>query len=400
MNNYLDEATVAVAAPASASSAATNFKDAVFLESANALKNQARDAVDLQNYGHFDNAILSASSELLALTVTVARMQKPDDIFLFKKGIKRVISDLKHKIAALDYPPSVADKTCFLFCIVIDEQILHSAWGEESSWENQTLVSELFSMRNGGEQFYTVAERALSQPALLIDLLELIYIFLKIGFRGQYRVHGSDKLEELFKRLEKNIFEHREKPELNLFKVPEESKKTFSYKVKKPQRPVKFWRQAFLCFASIALVFVGISYWYQTTLPQKAKDFIQLSDATQVYFNENNGKDIEYTYTSTVEEMANASQLHDINAKATIAEPVSITGDLNTWRLQLATLSSRKSAETFIKELALYNSSAEIVVWRTKFRVVINFSDRNSALSALDKVRKNGIPDAFIVTVK
>jgi len=399
MSNYLDEATVAVAAPASTTSASANFKDAVFLESANALKNQARDAVDLQNYGHFDNAILSASSELLALTVTVARMQKPEDIFLFKKGIKRIISDLKHKIAALDYPPSVADKTCFLFCIVIDEQILHSAWGEESSWENQTLVSELFSMRNGGEQFYTVAERALSQPALLIDLLELIYIFLKIGFRGQYRVHGSDKLEELLKRLEKNIFEHREKPELTLFTLPEAAKKTFSYKVKKPQRPVKFWQQIFLCFVSISLVFVAISYWYQTTLPQKAKDFIQLSDVTQAYFNETNGKDVEYVYTSTIEEMANAAQDYNENSTPVAAKKLNENA-MNTWRLQLATMSSRKAAKSYISELALYSKSAEIVEWRTKFRVVINFSDRNTALGALDKVRKSGIQDAFIVTIK
>ena len=400
MNNYLDEATVAVASTSS-SAATSNFKDAVFLESASALKNQAKDAVDLQNYLHFDNAILSASSELLALTVTVARMQKPDDLFLFKKGIKRIISDLKHKIAALDYPPSVADKTCFLFCIVIDEQILHSAWGEESSWENQTLVSELFGMRNGGEQFYTVAERALSQPAMLMDLLELIYIFLKIGFRGQYRVHGSDKLEELLKRLEKNIFENREKPKLSLFKASTETNQPFFHKAKKPQRPAKFWRQTLLCIISIAMVFAGVSYWYQTTLPQKARSFIQLSEFTQAYFNEVDGQDIEYTYTSSPEEMLSAAQLYGKSVnQITASKPESKVEKKNTWRLQLATLSNKESAQTFIKELTLYKGTAEIVEWRSKFRVVINFSDKNTAYGALDKVRKNGIPDAFIVTLK
>jgi len=397
MNNYLDEATIAVA-PASSAATASHFKDAVFLESASALKNQAKDAVDLQNYLHFDNAIMSASAELLALTVTVARMQKPDDLFLFKKGIKRIISDLKHKIAALDYPPSVADKTCFLFCIVIDEQILHSAWGEESSWENQTLVSELFGMRNGGEQFYTVAERALSQPAMLIDLLELIYVFLKIGFRGQYRVHGSDKLEELLKRLEKNIFENRDKPELKLFNGESDANASFFHKAKKPQRPAKFWRQGLLCATSITLVFAGISYWYQTTLPQKARSFIQLSEFTQAYFNEVDGKDIEYTYVSTDEEMLNPA---NANKSVNPVTPTAVkTKSQNTWRLQLATLSSEKSAQSFIQELAFYKGTAEIVKWRSKFRVVINFSDKNTAYGALDKIRKNGIPDAFIVTLK
>lgn len=400
MNNYLDEATVALASNSS-STAASNYKDAVFLESASALKNQAKDAVDLQNYLHFDNAILSASSELLALTVTVARMQKPDDLFLFKKGIKRIISDLKHKIAALDYPPSVADKTCFLFCIVIDEQILHSAWGEESSWENQTLVSELFGMRNGGEQFYTVAERALSQPAMLIDLLELIYVFLKIGFRGQYRVHGSDKLEELLKRLEKNIFENREKPELNLFNVTDKPNQSFFHKAKKPQKPAKFWRQILLCCSSIALVFAGVSYWYQATLPQKARNFIQLSEFTQPYFNVKDGQDVEYTYTSTDEEMQSAAQVYKGVKKVTPAKATTtIEKSKNTWRLQLATLSTEESAQSFIKELSFYQGTVEIVKWRSKFRVVINFSDKNAAYGALDKIRKNGIPDAFIVTLK
>ena len=127
----------------------------ILLEGNDVLKNQMRNSQALQGYSHSKNKLLNACAEMLSLCVVVTRIPKPDDLHQHQQVLKGAISELKHRIAALDYPPSVADKTCFLFCVVLDEFIMHCEWGEDSGWENHTLLSELFGMRNGAGQFLT-----------------------------------------------------------------------------------------------------------------------------------------------------------------------------------------------------------------------------------------------------
>lgn len=302
MNEFLDEETVTLDQPKADTKKSKSEADSL-LETANALKNHARYTTDLQKYDCFENPILSACSEVFSLAVSIGRMQCPNDLFLFRNGLKRAITDLKYKVSLLDYPASVPDKTCFLFCIMLDEKILHSQWGEESGWDNQTLVSELFGIKNGGEQFYAVAERALSQPVLLADLIELIYVLLKMGFQGQFRGSETHQIDRLVQRLETTIFSKHimvePKDGYGINMVPDIS----HLKITKPKRPVKYWQQ-FSIFGLLIIVVLGAtSYWYDTTLPQRAHEFNTLEKFTDTYYSAKNAQATEYTYTSTSEEM-------------------------------------------------------------------------------------------------
>ena len=257
MDDLLDEATIAIETDSQSRDAQSNL-DSVRLASLNAIKNHARFNMFQRKGLLFDNDILSSSSELLSLSVSIKRLECPADIYTFRTGIKSLLTDLKYKVAKLDYPPSVADKTCFLFAVMLDEQILHSDWGEESGWENQTLVSELFGIKNGGEQFYLVAERALLQPVLLRDLLELIYIMIKLGFRGRYRVEGKELLGILLQRIEEAVFaQDTQSTEENAHAIPRPHAAQIK-KVSRPQRPVRLTR-GFLLFAMLlSLTWAGI----------------------------------------------------------------------------------------------------------------------------------------------
>jgi len=302
MNEFLDEETVTLDQPQADTKKSKSEADSL-LETANTLKNHARYTTDLQKYDYFENPILSACSEVFSLAVSISRMQCPNDLFLFRNGLKRAITDLKYKVSLLDYPASVPDKTCFLFCIMLDEQILHSQWGEESGWDNQTLVSELFGIKNGGEQFYAVAERALSQPVLLADLIELIYVLLKMGFQGQFRGTETHQIDRLVQRLETTIFSKHimvePKDGYGINMVPDIS----HLKITKPKRPVKYWQQFSIFGLLIVVVLGATSYWYDTTLPQRAHEFNTLEKFTDTYYSAKNAQSTEYTYTSTSEEM-------------------------------------------------------------------------------------------------
>lgn len=162
----------------------------------------------LAHYAGSKNTLINASAELLAVCGTISRMQAGEQLNATRLEMSRAIIDLKYKIVRMDYPPSVAENLCLLFAIALDELILVSPWGPESGWENRTLVADLFGFRDGGDRFYSIADRALMQPRALREFIEIIYILLKLGFRGKYSRSNEHERDRLIDRLESalNLF--------------------------------------------------------------------------------------------------------------------------------------------------------------------------------------------------
>lgn len=156
----------------------------------------------LSHYSGSRNALINASADLLAVCGTLARMTPQDELNTTRLEMSRAIIDLKYKIVRMDYPPSVAENLCLLFAIALDEFVLVSPWGQDSGWENRTLVADLFGFRDGGDRFYNIADRALLQPRALREFIEIIYIFLKLGFRGKFNRSNEHERDRLIDRLE------------------------------------------------------------------------------------------------------------------------------------------------------------------------------------------------------
>ncbi|TDO98041.1 type IVB secretion system protein IcmH/DotU [Marinomonas balearica] len=396
MKELLDEETLAIASD-SQQIDADLAGASVRLSNVNALKNHARYSIAQQNGQLFENSLLKAGSELLSLTISVKRMQCPTDMFAFRSGIKSALTDLKYKVAKLDYPPSVADKACFLFAVMLDEQILHSSWGESSGWENQTIVSELFGIKNGGEQFYVVAERALLQPVLLVDLLELIYIMLKMGFRGRYRANGKDQLDALMKRIEESVFAQgrsfsdAERLPLLVSDIAE------SPKFIKPKKPVRLWRSFAYFAVVVCATWLGTFYWYDITSPQRAQPFIQLADYTKPYYGQVSAQDTEYVYYSTPEEMQTAQSSLGNQGNVQSDEA---TSSNTTWIVQLATFNNIGDAQRFVGQYKRELPNATIEAWKGQFRVISENNTKILAARRLNAARAAGISDAFMLNGK
>lgn len=400
MDDLLDEVTVTIAPTSDTKQAKSErYTSGIPLSHANELKNKARYLLAIQNSQAFDNRLLNVCSDLLSYAVTVRRMQCPADLFAFRAELKQTITELKYKIAKLEYPPSVADKTCFLLAAMIDEQIVHSPWGEEAGWENQMLVSELFGIKNGGEQFYVVAERALLQPVLLVDMLELIFILLKVGFKGRYRTEGQDQLSVLEQRLEEAVFS-RKRSYLFSERLPdivvEESKIKLA---KQPQKPIRVLR-FFLGFVAFsALSWGALQYWYDTQKPISAKPFIQLTSFTDDLYKVESTQDNEYVYVSTP---ADINRTQPINTAPSVSNSsTSANNDSSiAWVVQLATFNSRSQVEQFQQQYEKAIPNTVIDEWRGKYRLISVSNNRENAAQTLATANQQGIADAFIYSDK
>ncbi len=144
-----------------------------------------------------DNQLMMIASELLALCVKLPRIPEPDNLGEFRRRVYGMIHALKIKGSQIDLPVEKVDKACFLFAIVIDELVLCSNWTNADIWANDSLLSRIFKVRNGGELFFTLTDRMLRQPRNYADLLELAFFFLAIGFRGKHRGEKTDAIHRV-----------------------------------------------------------------------------------------------------------------------------------------------------------------------------------------------------------
>jgi type VI secretion system protein ImpK len=116
----------------------------------------------------------------------------------------------------------IKEKTIFIaryaLCTTIDEFVMTTPWGSGSIWGNQSLLSLFHKETRGGERFFQLLKKLSEDPAKNIDLLELLYLCLALGFQGQYRVrpNGLNELEEIRESLFHTIRNQRGEPEPEL----------------------------------------------------------------------------------------------------------------------------------------------------------------------------------------
>jgi type VI secretion system protein ImpK len=95
----------------------------------------------------------------------------------------------------------------YTLCALLDETVLGTPWGSESIWSTQSLLSTFHNETWGGEKFFLILDRMLQEPASNIDILELMYICLSLGFEGKYAVleQGRGKMVEVMDNLFRTI---------------------------------------------------------------------------------------------------------------------------------------------------------------------------------------------------
>jgi type VI secretion system protein ImpK len=94
----------------------------------------------------------------------------------------------------------------YVLCATIDEIITHTMWGKQT-WHYHKLLAAFHNEETSEDRFFVILNRLSADIAQHIDLLELIYCCLNLGFEGKYREleNGSVKLAEIIDQLYQNI---------------------------------------------------------------------------------------------------------------------------------------------------------------------------------------------------
>lgn len=146
----------------------------------------------------------------------------------------------------------------YVLCTFLDEAVLQTDWGRESSWSHQSLLAQYFNETWGGATVFKIRQFCLENIHEYIDLLEMIYICLCLGFKGQYGTepNGDTLLDRIKRETYQAIADYRG-DKLNLPLSPHGASDYQGAVTLKKERSLK-WLAA-SCVAILVIAYVSMS---------------------------------------------------------------------------------------------------------------------------------------------
>lgn len=289
----------------------------------------------IDNLAVYSCPLLDGATELFGILVTLPRQGEPRDIERFRQRLLDAIAAFRQRGLYLDYHPSIIDKSCFVLCAAFDEAILYTRWGERARWENHSLLSSVFSQRNGGEAFFSLLDKASQQPAKLVDFLELQYVLLMLGFKGRYRHEDESELHEIQSRVYTVIRHYRSESVLPVPKTPE------LIEGKRPWRMLSLPKTLALATLCLGSAYAASEYWYFNRSQPILQQFSSI-DMSGVNLKKANN---ELVYVSTESDIGLAT------AEVETSQSTQVVPVAQQWEVVLAVLTRSSDAVRLVSEL-------------------------------------------------
>lgn len=134
------------------------------------------------------NQLVIAAGPLLSLLGKLRNSPMHSDVPGLRRRMEEELRNFETQGTRAGVDRETLHAARYCLCTVIDEIVLNTPWGNESAWSTESLLILFHQEAWGGEKFFMILERMLKDPPRHLDMLELMYICLSMGFEGKYRV--------------------------------------------------------------------------------------------------------------------------------------------------------------------------------------------------------------------
>jgi type VI secretion system protein ImpK len=165
------------------------------------------------------NPLQEAAQPLLrALADMPASLESPAAVASLRALLMREVVTFQKLCdkANLQWKQMVAVRYCL--CTALDEAANRMRWGGGGIWAAKSLLITFEGEVDGGEKFFLLIGRMAADPQEYVDVLEILYRILGLGFEGRYSVvvDGARHLEQIRQRLSTLISGARDSVPLEL----------------------------------------------------------------------------------------------------------------------------------------------------------------------------------------
>jgi type VI secretion system protein ImpK len=132
------------------------------------------------------NRILQCAAPLLLLASKLrASVQQASTTTLRHQAVQEIRS-FEDRVREAGASREDALVSRYVLCTFLDTAVLNTPWGAQGDWGSQSLLVMFHKEVSGGQKFFEILERLRADPARHIDLIELLYVCLALGYEGKY----------------------------------------------------------------------------------------------------------------------------------------------------------------------------------------------------------------------
>lgn len=179
------------------------------IESATVVGDAAAAEAALAEHGL--NPLLAVANKLLLLVPQLRRTRQVADPAALRSALAQGIRDFEAAAHQRGIPPERVMAARYVLCTMLDEAAADTPWGGSGVWGRNSLLASFHNEAFGGEKVFQLMARLAEKPDANLDLLELIYAAVALGFEGRYRVidNGRVQLEAVRDKLAQIIRQQR-----------------------------------------------------------------------------------------------------------------------------------------------------------------------------------------------
>jgi type VI secretion system protein ImpK len=219
------------------------------------------------------NPLVDSAAYLFSLIGQLKNLKSYHQLDQLQKTLIGEINRFQEAAKAQGYRSEYIVVSRYALCATFDDIIANTAWGGQGQWEHYRLLNAFNSEVGQQERFFLIIDRIIKEPALYIDVMELMYLCLSLGYKGNYRSTewSQHQLEKITHGLYKRICAYRGHSSRMLSPFP--LKTGLSRKItKKPS----YWLVLFITASIVSLLFVGLGFLLNTLSDQTYQALTQI----------------------------------------------------------------------------------------------------------------------------
>lgn len=204
------------------------------------------------------NILVAIATPLFSLISRIRNRAQHLDPEELRKSVFAEVRRFEEAALKARVEPRTIKVARYALCATLDDVVLNTPWGDQSSWGLNSMVATFHRETVGGDRFYDVLSRLEQDPAGNIALLEFMYMCLSLGFEGRLRVDqgGGSRHQEIRARLAGIIKSQRGTPEPDL---------SPGWKgVDRPHKPLSAWKPVWIATTALAAIlavsFAGLAW--------------------------------------------------------------------------------------------------------------------------------------------
>lgn len=145
------------------------------------------------------NAIVSAANPILAAVPRIRTQVRHPNPGQLRESMLERMAKFEQLARSRGVSPEDVLIARYALCTLVDEAVAATPWGGTADWANRSLLVTFHQETGGGEKFFQILNKLAENPAGKIDLIELFYVCLALGFEGRFRIldNGRAQLESL-----------------------------------------------------------------------------------------------------------------------------------------------------------------------------------------------------------